>query len=156
MLCEAVKNKLVVFGDGKLFFRCFCGFGGLGYAFWLVLVASLCSAGAPLPYIHFEYSLKRVSNLTMFVILVYIRNMAEYWSVFGFPKCFMPVKKKRTAEAARLDTSILPRKAFVLSVIIQMSLEQLGEVDKRQSAKYTPPECLSTAINSPKLFFGSV
>ena len=40
MLCEAVKSKLVVFGDGKLFLGCFCGFGGLGYAFgwclWLL------------------------------------------------------------------------------------------------------------------------
>jgi hypothetical protein len=37
-----------------------------------------------------------------------------------------------------LNTLISPRKAFVLFVITQMSLEQLGEVDKRQSAKYTP------------------
>jgi hypothetical protein len=33
MLCEAVKSKLVVFGGGKLFFGCFCNFGGLGDAF---------------------------------------------------------------------------------------------------------------------------
>jgi hypothetical protein len=30
MLCEAVKSKLIIFGDGKLFFGCF---GGLGDAF---------------------------------------------------------------------------------------------------------------------------
>ena len=72
MLCEAVKSKLVVFGDG-LFFGCFCGFGGLGYAFGFFV---LCGS-PPLPYIYFEYSLKRLSNLTMFVILVCIRNMGE-------------------------------------------------------------------------------
>jgi hypothetical protein len=33
MLREAVKNKLIIFGDGKLFFGYFCGFGGLGDAF---------------------------------------------------------------------------------------------------------------------------
>jgi len=49
----------------------------------------------PLPYMCLAYSLKRVSNLTPFVILVCIRNTAEQKSVFGFPKCFMPVKKKR-------------------------------------------------------------
>jgi hypothetical protein len=45
----------------------------------------------------------------------------------------MPVKKKRAAEAARLDTQSSLNKDFVLSVITQMSLEQLGEVD--QAAK---------------------
>jgi len=33
MLCEAVKNKLITFGDSKLFFGCFYGFGSLSDAF---------------------------------------------------------------------------------------------------------------------------
>jgi len=68
----------------------------------------------------------------------------------------MPVKKKKEAEAARLGMWDSLHRDFVLSMVTKMSLGQSGEVDKRQSTKLPLQNRLGTAINSPKLFFGSI
>lgn len=68
----------------------------------------------------------------------------------------MPVKKKMLAEAAKLGMWNSLHRDFVLCRVTKMSLGQSGEVDKWQSTKLPLQNRLGTAINSPKLFFGSI
>jgi hypothetical protein len=67
----------------------------------------------------------------------------------------MSVKKKMLAETARFGMWNSLDKNVVLSIITKMSLGQSGEVDRRQMAKYPPPESLKRRHQLAKTFFGS-